>query len=89
MAQTNPTGRPATKSIELLHKFKKQKQPFFLATGFIRPHYPNVAPVQYFEHYPFRKMVLPFVPVNDWNDMPASCHFSLKLCQLWNRPIPR
>jgi iduronate 2-sulfatase len=67
-----PDWKTATKSIELLHKFKEQKQPFFLATGFIRPHYPNVAPIQYFEHYPFRKMVLPFVPVNDWNDMPAS-----------------
>jgi iduronate 2-sulfatase len=66
-----PDWKTATKSIELLHKFKKQKQPFFLAAGFIRPHYPNVAPIQYFELYPFRKMVLPFVPANDWNDMPT------------------
>ncbi len=66
-----PDWKTATKSIELLRRFKKQKQPFFLATGFIRPHYPHVAPVQYFRLYPFRKMNLPLVPPNDWNDMPT------------------
>jgi iduronate 2-sulfatase len=35
-----PDWKTASKSIEMLRKFKKQKQPFFLATGFIRPHYP-------------------------------------------------
>ena len=65
-----PDWKAATKSIELLHELKKDKKPFFLATGLIRPHYPNVAPKQYFDLYPFRKMKLPFVPNGDWKDMP-------------------
>jgi iduronate 2-sulfatase len=65
-----PDWKAATKSIELLKKFKKDKQPFFLATGLVRPHYPNVAPSQYFSAYPFKQMNLPFVPAGDWEDMP-------------------
>ena len=65
-----PDWKAATKSIELLHELKKSEKPFFLATGLIRPHYPNVAPKQYFDLYPFRKMQLPFVPIGDWKDMP-------------------
>ena len=41
-----------------------------MAAGLIRPHYPNVAPKQYFDLYPFSKMKLPFVPYGDWKDMP-------------------
>ena len=33
-----PDWKTATKSIELLKRFKKEKQPFFLAAGLIRPH---------------------------------------------------
>ena len=66
-----PDWKAATKSIELLHQFKKDEKPFFLATGLIRPHYPNVAPRQYFDFYPFQKMKLPFVPERDWEDMPS------------------
>ena len=67
-----PDWKAATKSIELLKQFKKDKKPFFLATGLIRPHYPNVAPKQYFDLYPFRRMNLPFVPDDDWKDMPKA-----------------
>ena len=66
-----PDFKTASKSIELLKRFKQENQPFFLATGLIRPHYPNVAPVQYFDLYPFRKMKLPLVPKDDWQDMPS------------------
>ena len=65
-----PDWKTATKSIELLHTFKEEKKPFFLATGFIRPHYPNVAPKQYFDLYPYKKITLPFVPDGDLLDMP-------------------
>ena len=41
-----------------------------MATGLVRPHYPNVAPEQYFAGYPYKRMELPFVPINDWDDMP-------------------
>ena len=66
-----PDWKAATKSIELLNKFKSEKQPFFLAVGLIRPHYPNVAPKQYFERYPVERIRLPFVPEDDWEDMPG------------------
>ena len=67
-----PDWKAATKSIELLKELKKDDKPFFLATGFVRPHYPNVAPEQYFERYPFKKMPLPYVQPDDWDDMPKS-----------------
>ena len=65
-----PDWKAATKSIELLRQLKKDEKPFFLAAGLIRPHYPNVAPKQYFDLYPFSKIKLPFVPDGDWKDMP-------------------
>ena len=65
-----PDWKAASKSIELLNKYTKQNKPFFLATGFVRPHYPNVAPRQYFEPYPHRKIELPKVAKNDHADMP-------------------
>ena len=67
-----PDWKAATKSIELLKELKKDDKPFFLATGFVRPHYPNVAPEQYFARYPYKKMPLPYVQPNDWDDMPKS-----------------
>jgi len=67
-----PDWKAATKSIELLKDLKKDDKPFFLATGFVRPHYPNVAPEQYFARYPYKEMPLPYVPSDDWDDMPKS-----------------
>ncbi len=63
-----PDHKTATKTIELLREHKDK--PFFLAAGFVRPHYPMVAPVQYFKPYPFKKMTLPHVPENDLADIP-------------------
>jgi iduronate 2-sulfatase len=65
-----PDHKTATKTIELLQKHKDK--PFFLAAGFVRPHYPMVAPTQYFEPYPWEKMLLPHVPANDLKDIPKS-----------------
>lgn len=65
-----PDWKAATKSIELLTRFASGKNPFFLATGLIRPHYPNVAPVRYFKEYPLSKISLPVVPDEDWSDIP-------------------
>ena len=69
---TNPTGKQPSKSIELLKKFSQDDQPFFLATGLVRPHYPNVAPKQYFDQYPIQKINLPYVPRDDWKDIPKA-----------------
>ena len=65
-----PDWKSATTSVELLQKFAKDDKPFFLATGFVRPHYPNVAPRPYFDRYPHGKITLPEVPEGDLEDMP-------------------
>lgn len=63
-----PDHKTATKSIELLRMH--QDEPFFLSAGFIRPHYPMVAPYQYFDPYPFQEMKLPELRPNDLEDIP-------------------
>lgn len=64
-----PDWKTATKTIELLRKHKDK--PFFLAAGFVRPHYPMVAPRQYFAPYRWESIGLPEVPENDLDDIPA------------------
>jgi iduronate 2-sulfatase len=54
--------------MELLKKHKDES--FFLAVGLIRPHYPNVAPKQYFENYRWQDMELPDGIENDIEDIP-------------------
>ena len=49
-----PDWKTATQSIKLLKRFKQEKQPFFLAAGLIRPHYPNVAPSKFRSLPPFQ-----------------------------------
>ena len=63
-----PDHKTATKMIELLRKHGEK--PFFLAAGFVRPHYPMVQPKQYFDLYPWKKMLLPKSVPNDLDDMP-------------------
>ena len=63
-----PDHKAASKAIELLDKH--QDEPFFLAVGFVRPHYPMVAPRQYFEPYPWEKLPLPEAREGDLQDIP-------------------
>ena len=63
-----PDHKAASKAIELLQTH--QDQPFLLAVGFVRPHYPMVAPQQYFDPYPVSKMELPATVDNDLDDIP-------------------
>ena len=63
-----PDHKTATKTIELLRKHKDQ--PFFIAAGFVRPHYPMVAPYQYFKPYPWEKMHVPEQVEGDLDDIP-------------------
>ena len=65
-----PDAKTAAKSIELLREFKTARKPFLLAAGFVRPHYPMVAPRPFFDRYPHAKIELPFVPENDLDDIP-------------------
>lgn len=63
-----PDHKSATKAIELLQQHKDD--PFFLAVGLVRPHYPMVVPRQYFEPYRWEDIVMPRVPANDLSDIP-------------------
>jgi len=63
-----PDHKTATKTIELLRTHKDK--PFFIAAGFVRPHYPMVAPRQYFSPYPWEKMTTPKLLDGDLDDIP-------------------
>ena len=65
-----PDHKSATKAIELLREHREQ--PFFLAVGFVRPHYPMVAPREYFEPYPWQRMQVPAQQTDDWDDIPKA-----------------
>ncbi|MEM9018333.1 MAG: sulfatase-like hydrolase/transferase, partial [Verrucomicrobiota bacterium] len=69
-ASEQPDWKAAEKTVELLKKHGKAEKPFFLATGFVRPHYPSVAPASYFEDYPITRIDAPEVPEDDWDDIP-------------------
>jgi iduronate 2-sulfatase len=60
--------KSASKAIELLREH--HDDPFFLAVGFVRPHYPMVAPRQYFEPYPWQQMQMPRTVEDDLDDIP-------------------
>ena len=65
-----PDSKSATKAIELLKEYRDENM--FLAVGFVRPHYPNVAPQQFFDHYPWETMPLPEAVENDLSDIPQA-----------------
>ena len=53
-------GQNAVKAIEYLQRFSKQeKQPFFLAVGFHKPHLPFLAPRKYWDLYDSSKIDIP------------------------------
>ena len=60
--------KAASKAIELLAE--RSEQPFFLAVGFVRPHYPMVAPRQYFRPYPWQEITMPPQIPGDLDDIP-------------------
>jgi len=48
---TYKDGKVAEKAIKDLRKLKEMEKPFFLATGFFKPHLPFIAPEKYWEIY--------------------------------------
>lgn len=62
-------GKIAVKTINDLKKLKKQKKPFFLVAGFLKPHLPFNAPAKYWEMYD-RKNITP--PKN--NTFPSTAY---------------
>jgi iduronate 2-sulfatase len=63
-----PDHKTATKTIDLLQKHRDE--PFFIAAGFVRPHYPMVAPNHCFAPYPWQDMTIPEQRVGDLHDIP-------------------
>ena len=63
-----PDHKTATRTIEVLQKHRDEQ--FFIAAGFVRPHYPMVAPRQYFAPYPWQKTTLPELRPGDLDDIP-------------------
>jgi iduronate 2-sulfatase len=52
------TAKWRTLAVATLRKIGKQKEPFFLAVGFVRPHLPFVAPKKYWDLYDPAKIQL-------------------------------
>ena len=63
-----PDHKTANKTIELLREHGEK--PFFIAAGFIRPHYPMVAPKQYFDPYRWQGLQVPKQVKDDLADIP-------------------
>ncbi len=61
-------GKVAAETIRLLEKHKDE--PFFIATGFYRPHFHEIAPKKYFELYPAGKVSLPQEPATHLEAIP-------------------
>jgi iduronate 2-sulfatase len=60
----------ANQAIELLRERGNGNQPFFLAVGFVRPHFPFVATDSSIAPYDADKLRYPAFPANDFDDMP-------------------
>src|SRR5690554_2587767 len=52
-------GRVAQKAIEVLSSRRKERQPFFLAVGFARPHLPFSVPKKYWDMYDQANLPMP------------------------------
>lgn len=65
-----PDHMAASKTIELLRK--KKDESFVLAVGFVRPHYPMVAPTKYFAGYRHEDVRMPERRRGDWDDIPEA-----------------
>jgi uncharacterized sulfatase len=63
-------GKVASETIRLLEENKDK--PFFISTGFYRPHVPCVAPKKYFDLYPLDKITLPQEPADHLGSLPSA-----------------
>lgn len=65
------------KAIELLRSRKGQEQPFFLAVGLVRPHFPFIATEKAMGQYHASSLTIPEVPENDLTDVPTQASNSV------------
>ena len=63
-------GKVASETIRLLEQ--NRDKPFFMATGFYRPHVPCIATKKYFELYPPDKITLPREPAGYLSAVPPA-----------------
>lgn len=61
----------ADRAIELLRSRVGKSEPFFLAVGFVRPHFPFVSPSNTIGQYDSDRLAIPRFPEDDHADMPA------------------
>lgn len=61
----------ADKAIEILEDRSDEKEPFFLAVGFVRPHFPFIATEKALAVYEADNIRFPAFPENDYDDIPA------------------
>lgn len=62
-----PDGVFARTSVKWLEEVVNAGKPFFMATGFRRPHAPYAAPKKYFDMYPPESIPLPKTGSDDWH----------------------
>ncbi|MEM9283762.1 MAG: sulfatase [Verrucomicrobiota bacterium] len=72
-------GIIVTEAIERLQWHAEQEDAFYLAVGLFRPHTPYVAPKKYFDLYPLDEIVIPEVPENYAETIPAAALKSVTL----------
>lgn len=73
-----PDTMAADKAIEMLQNRATNPQPFFLAVGFVRPHFPFVSPHSSISQYTANRLLVPKFPTDDHADMPAQARNKLK-----------
>ncbi|MEM9280194.1 MAG: sulfatase [Verrucomicrobiota bacterium] len=60
----------ADKAIELLEERAEDGRPFFLAVGFVRPHFPFIGTESNMAHYDIEEIAYPAFPEDDFDDIP-------------------
>lgn len=56
-----PDGQLADRAVQVLREVRHDKQPFFLAIGFMKPHLPLVVPKKYWDLYDSKDFELPTI----------------------------
>ena len=77
----------ADRAIELLRQRADKPEPFFLAVGFVRPHFPFVSTHRTISLYRADQLAVPGSPEDDHTDMPAQSIGTVK--EFDNEPIQR
>ena len=78
LAHLLPDTMTADKAIELLRERAERPEPFFLAVGFVRPHFPFVSIHGTIGRYDADKLAVPSFPEDDLDDMPRQSYGKLQ-----------